>query len=286
MKSQKKSKTMTDILIYAVLIIVAAATIFPMFYIIMGSFKTNIEILNDPAAIFPKKFSMDNYIKAWNSPEFQIGSMLIYSIIYTVWNVFWAVFVSSMAGYVFARGKFKTKKFWFICFSSIMFIKTGGIGIYATFEILHAIHLENSLYALMIMNAFGVQTVNMYLVMSYVKSLPYEIDEAGRIDGCTFFGIYAKLVLPMLKPVLATIAILAFQGSWNDYLMPTIFTVSHPEQRTLIVGLMALKSSGGAAAAWGLILAGSAIALLPILVVYTIGNRYFVSGLAAGAVKG
>lgn len=286
MKSYKKSRAVTDSFIYLILIIVALATVFPIFYILMGSFKTNIEILNDPAAVFPKHLSVSNYIKVWNSPEFQIGPMLIHSIIYTVWNVFWAVFVSSMAGYVFARGKFKTKKFWFICFSSIMFIKTGGIGIYATFEILHAIHLENSLYALMVVNAFGVQTVNMYLVMSYVKSLPYEIDEAGRIDGCTFFGIYSKLVLPMLKPILATIAILAFQGSWNDYLMPTIFTVSHPEQRTLIVGLMALKSSGGVAAEWGIILAGSAIALLPVLVVYTVGNKYFVSGLAAGAVKG
>ena len=79
---------------------------------------------------------------------------------------------------------------------------------------------------------------------------------------------------------------LTFQGSWNDYLMPTIFTITRPEQQTLIVGLMALKSTTGAATNWNLMLAGSVIALLPVLVAYSIGNRYFVSGLASGAVKG
>jgi len=89
-----------------------------------------------------------------------------------------------------------------------------------------------------------------------------------------------------LLPILATVAMLSFQGSWNEYLMPTIFTVSQPSQQTLIVGLMALKSSSGAATQWNLMLAGSVIALFPVLVAYAFGNRFFISGLSAGAVKG
>ena len=92
--------------------------------------------------------------------------------------------------------------------------------------------------------------------------------------------------MPLLKPILATVAILSFQGSWNEYLLPTIFTQSVPKQRTLIVGIVALKSSGEAASSWNLMLAGSTLTILPVLIAYAIGNKYFISGLANGAVKG
>lgn len=95
-----------------------------------------------------------------------------------------------------------------------------------------------------------------------------------------------RVILPLLKPILATVAILSFNSSWNDYLMPNIFTLTNPMQRTLIVGLMALKSSGESASAWNLMLAGATIALIPILVVFAFLNKYFVKGIANGAVKG
>ena len=90
----------------------------------------------------------------------------------------------------------------------------------------------------------------------------------------------------MITPILATIGILAFQGSWNEYLMPMIFTMTRPEQRTLIVGVIALKTSGEAASSWNLMLAGTTIALLPVLVAYAFGSKFFIEGIAAGAVKG
>jgi len=99
-------------------------------------------------------------------------------------------------------------------------------------------------------------------------------------------GIFGRIIFPLLKPILATIAILTFQGSWNDYLNPLIFTMSKPEQRTLIVGIVQLKSTGEAAASWNLMLAGTTIALIPVLIAYIFANRYFVEGIAAGAVKG
>lgn len=106
------------------------------------------------------------------------------------------------------------------------------------------------------------------------------------MDGCSFIGIFFKIILPLMKPILATIAILSFNGSWNDYLLPNIFTLTIPAQRTLIVGLMALKTTGEAASSWNLMLAGASIAMMPVLVAFAFGNRYFVKGVAAGAVKG
>ena len=126
----------------------------------------------------------------------------------------------------------------------------------------------------------------MYLVKGYVDTLPYELNEAAKIDGASFPRIFFTIMLPLIVPIMATIGILAFNGSWNNYLMPTVFTLTRPKQRTLIVGLMALKNSAGAATQWDLMLAGSVIALIPVLCAYIFANKYFVSGLAAGAVKG
>ena len=138
----------------------------------------------------------------------------------------------------------------------------------------------------MFLGLFSIPVVNIYLIRGFIDALPKELDESARIDGCSFAGTFFRIIMPLLKPVLATIGILTFNTSWNDYITPNIFTATKPEQQTLIVGLMALKNSDGAATNWNLMLAGSVIALIPVLVAYAFGNQYFVSGLASGAVKG
>lgn len=271
---------------YIFLAAMTLITLFPIIYTVLSSFKSNTEILAYPERIFSHNPTFDNYITAWNSPDFNVGRLLFNSIYYTLANVVAVMLVSSMAGYVFARGNFKGKKVIFACFASIMFIKLGGISVYATFKILNFLHITQSLPALILINLFGVPIVNIYLVKGYVDTIPKAIDEAARIDGASFPKIFFKIIMPLLKPILATVGMLAFQASWNDYLMPTIFTVNIPSQRTLIVGLMALKNSGGSATQWNLMLAGATIALAPVIIAYTVANKYFISGLAAGAVKG
>lgn len=283
MKFRKKTE---NAILYVILTVMMLLTVFPLVYTIASSFKTNTEILTNTSSIFPDNPTFDNYIQAWHSESFHVPSLLKNSILYTVVNVFIALAIASMAGYTFARGNFKGKKIIFVCFSALMFIKQGGVGIYATFQILNTIGLDSSLFALVFINCFAVPIVNIYLVKGNVETIPTAIDEAAKIDGCSFVRIFISIILPLLKPILATIAIMAFNGSWNDYLMPNIFTLNHPEQRTLIVGLMALKSSGEAASSWNLMLAGASIAMLPVLVAFAFGNKYFVKGIAAGAVKG
>ena len=167
-----------------------------------------------------------------------------------------------------------------------MFFSMGSVTIYPLLQTLNFLHIPKSLHGLLFIKVFSVNIINIYLVRSYVVSLPKELDESAEIDGCSFVGIFFRIVLPLLKPLMATIGILAFQGSWNDYLMPMIFTLGTPHQRPLVVGLVALSKSGETAANWNLILAGTTMSLLPVLVAYSIGNRFFISGLTAGAVKG
>lgn len=282
----KKRRLTLDIITYFILSLIAIIAIIPLLYTILASFKSNMEIMTNPGGFFPKDFSFDNYITAWNSDVLNIVRMTANSLIYTVVCVFINVFTATTAAYVFARGDFRGKKVIFAVFSSLMFLNLGSITVYPLFDILKLIGLNQSLWGLMVVKCFGIPIVYIYLVRSYIKTISPEIDEAAIIDGCSFIGVFFKIVLPIIKPIVATVALLSFQASWNDYLMPSIFTMTKPEQQTLIVGIMALKNSDGAATNWNLMLAGSAIAIVPVLIAYVFANKFFVAGIAAGAVKG
>ncbi len=282
----KRNNIITSIFSYAILILVLIVCIFPVVYTVLASFKTNAEILAQPDKLFPTVWSLENYKMAFDSSDFNVGRMLFNSSYYTVLCVCFSIFASTMCAYVFERGEFTGKKVIFTMFSSLMFISLGSITVYPLFDILNIIHLNKSLWGLIVVKMLGIPIVNIYLVKSYIKTLPKELDEAAMMDGCSFIGIFFKVIAPLLKPIVATVALLSFQSSWNEYLMPTIFTMSNPSQRTLMVGVVALKNSGDSAASWNLMLAGATIALVPVLAAYVFFNRYFVSGLTAGAVKG
>ena len=283
----KRAEFIKKTIIYIFLCAVLFVTILPVIYTVFASFKTNSEIMTHPETLFPLEPTLNNYKAALTTGSFNIPLMFWNSTYYTVLTVIITITISSLSGYVFARGgNFPGSKVIFTVFSSLMFINMGSITIYAVFKVLDIVHLSDSLWGLIVMKVFGIGSVNIYLVRSYIRTLPYSLDEAAKIDGCSFIGIFFKIIGPLLKPIIATISILAFNSSWNDYLMPTLFTISRPEQRPLIVGIMALKNSGNAASNWNLMLAGATVALIPILIAYAFGNKYFVEGLASGAVKG
>ena len=173
------------VICYVVLIAALIITIFPIVYAIAGSFKTNTELLMG-STIFPKHPTVENYVYAFQSESFNVPRMMMNSIMYTVYNVVVMILISSMAGYVFARGKFPGRNLIFICFSSLLFVKTGGLTIYPQFQILQALHLNKGLYALMFLGLFSIPVVNIYLIRGFIDALPKELDESARIDGCSF----------------------------------------------------------------------------------------------------
>lgn len=271
---------------YIILGTFALITLVPLIYCILSSFKTNMEIMVSPANIIPRRFTFNNYVEIFQSKDFNVLRMLWNSTYYTLFSVAVNLISSAVCGYVYARGNFKGKKWIFAVFSALLFINMGTITIYPKFQILSIVHLNRSLFGLMALKFFGIPIVNMYLVKGYIQSIPKELDEAARIDGCDYLEIFVRIIAPLLTPILATIGILAFQASWNEYLMPSIFTMGIPEQTPLIAGIVALKTSGGAASQWNLMFAGTVVALIPILIAYCVANRYFVQGITAGAVKG
>lgn len=281
-----KKKIKKNIVPFVIGMAVFIVMMFPLVSLLAASFKSNSEIMVSPEKIFPLEPTLDNYRQAFTSEYFNLGRMLFNSIWFSASMVIVNVFTAALSGYVFARGRFRGKKLIFAIFSALMFISLGSITMYPTFKILSFFNLTTSLWGIVIQSLFGIPIVNMYLVRGFVNSLPYELDEAAKIDGVSFTGIFFRIILPLLKPTLITIGMLAFNGSWNSYLYPSMFTMTKPEQQTLIVGIMALKNSSESATNWNILFAATTVALLPVLAVFLVGNQYITQGMTAGAVKG
>lgn len=276
-------KKIGKIIMYVFLLAVAFVTLLPVLFSFFASFKSNQEILTS-ASLIPKKLCLDNYVQAWEMADFKTYTWN--SIYMTFFSVIGVVLSASMGGYAFARGEFPGKKLWFTLFTATMFISLGTITLYPKLQIARLLHINKSLWGIIIMNVFAVGPTNLFLVRSFIESVPREIDEAATIDGCGFVRIFFQILLPLIKPILATIAIITFKNVWNDYLLPMVFTISSPSKSPLVVGVVALKNTGEGATSWNLMLAGTMISVIPMIVVYLCLNKYFVEGLTSGAVKG
>ena len=216
-------KSFSKAFIYIILILITIFALFPVVYTILGSFKGNMELLAEGNRLFPRKFVMDNYEQAWEMANFQ--KYTINSLFMSGTIVLGTIFTTTIAGYVFERGKFPMKNLLFTLVVSSMFVSLGSLTLYPTFVIAKVFGINKTLWGVIIIRVFGLNVTNLFITRSYIRSLSKEIDEAAKVDGCSFFGIYWRIIFPLLKPLIATIAILEFRHSWNDYLMPMVFTL-------------------------------------------------------------
>ena len=277
-------KRLSAMLTYLALCIVFIFVIFPIFYTFMGSFKSNQELLTSGSTIIPHEFVLDNYKQAWSLANFERYTWN--SVFMSFFIVLGTIITSTVAGYCFERGKFKGKNTIFAIVVSSMFVSLGSLTLYPTVMIAKWFGINKSLWGVILIRVLGMNVTNLFITRTYIRTLSTEIDEAAKIDGCSFFSTFVHIIFPLLKPLIATIAILEFRHSWNDYMMPMVFTMSNPERMPLVVGVVSLKSSGEAASSWNLMLAGTAISMIPMILVYMVFNRYFIQGMTAGAVKG
>lgn len=266
------------------LLVVLIIAVFPLVYIILASFKTNAEILTAGASILPKKFVVNNYVQAWQLANFRLYTWN--SLYMTFFVVIGSIITTTTLAYALQRGRFIGKKVIYTLMMSTMFISLGSSALYPQLQVAKLLGIHTSLVGVIIIRVFGVHVTNVFIAMGYLKSISFEIDEAAKIDGCSFIRIYWNIILPLLKPLIATIGLLSFRAAWNDYMLPMVFTLANPKKAPLIVGVVSLRNSGEAASSWNLMLAGTTIALVPMLTVYLFLNRYFISGLTSGAVKG
>ena len=271
-------------LIWVFLLIVAVITIFPVLYVVFGSFKENKELLVGGANIFPSVWVIQNYIDAWQQANFARYTMN--SLYISLGVMVLSLLNATMAGYVFSRRKSKFKSMLYSLFVAFMFINVGSVSLRPLYELAVGLKMNKSLFSVILISVGGGQATYIFLCRGFTDSLPRELDEAATIDGCTFFQTYWRIILPLLKPVLATVALLSFRQGWNEYIMPLVFTMTNDALRPLTVGVNMLKNAGDGTAAWNIMFAGATISIVPILIVYCCFSRFFMNGMTAGAVKG
>ncbi|HHV11419.1 MAG TPA: carbohydrate ABC transporter permease [Clostridiales bacterium] len=264
------------------LVIMIVFTLYPIIYTVFGSLKTNAE-LTSGGSFLPREWQFKNYYQAFVQADFV--KYTINSVILAVSATVLAVVTCALAGFIFARRNFIGKKLFLALYTSMMFISLGSVTLYPIYQLLRTMGLSKSMVGLVIALTGG-QAVNVLLVMGFVRGIPKELDEAATIDGCTIYGVFARIILPLMKPILAVVALFVFRNTWNDYITTLIMTISNPKLQTLTVAVVQLKYSVNAAAEWHIMLAGASIAIIPILIVYLLCNKQFIEGLTAGAVKG
>lgn len=271
-------------IIIVLLAILAIIVVFPVIYIAFGSLKSRTELLVGGANIFPTKIHWENYLNAWKQANFAIYTKN--SIFISLGVMVFSLIFSTMAGYVFSRTNFKIKNIIYGIFIMFMFINVGSVSLRPLFELATSIHMNKSLLSVILFSVGTGQATYIFLARGYVDSVPKELDEAAKIDGCSFFMTFVKIIAPVLQPVIATIALLSFRQGWNEYILPLVFTMTNDSMRPLTVGVNMLKNSGDGSAAWEIMFAGATIAVLPMIIVYCSFSKYFMGGSTAGAVKG
>lgn len=278
----KRKRIILEILTYSFLGIMVIFTVYPIIYTMIGSLKTNSE-LTLGSSFFPEVWHFENYIQAFIQADF--SRYTLNSIVVSITVMIIAMITCSLAGFVFARRDFVGKKLILGAYLGLMFIALGSVTLYPIYSMLAALHLNKSIVGL-ILALVGGQASNVMLVMGFIKSVPKELDEAAMIDGCSIYGIFFRIILPLIKPIVAVVALFSFRTAWNDYVTTLVMSISLPKLRTLTVAVVQLKYSANAAAEWHIMLAGASIAIIPILIVYFFCNKQFIGGLTAGAVKG
>lgn len=265
--------------IYVVAIAVTIVTLAPFAFTISASFKTLSEVLEWPPSFIPSRLTLDNYRAVWTvSPLFP--RWLLNSALAAAITVVTNVFFCSLAGYAFARLRFPGRDAIFLATLGTLMIP-GQITLIPRYIIVHRLGLVDSLAGLVlpdVARVFGV-----FLMVQFIKAIPKELEEAAKIDGCSRFGTYVHVVLPLCRPVLAALTIFTFQGTWNDFTWPLI-VLNSPENFTLALGLNYLR--GQYYTFWHLVLTGSLFNIIPMLIIFLLFQRYFVQGISMSGLKG
>ncbi|OKP87518.1 sugar ABC transporter permease [Paenibacillus helianthi] len=263
------------------LLALAFVTLIPVVITILGSFKTNVE-LTTGATFLPSKWHFSNYADAWDKAHF--STYTVNSLIVSLSTVAGTLLVASMAAYVVDRMDFFGKKIYIGMQSFTMFVAVGAVVLRPQFDLMVRLHLHSSLWGVILILISAHASI-FFILLSFMKGIPRELDEAARIDGSSLGRTFWTIILPLLGPGLGVGALFTFRGAWNEYLLPLVFTMTKPELQTLTVGLANLKYGISAASQTHYMMAGACLSIMPILVAYVFANKSFMQ-MTAGSLKG
>lgn len=250
----------------------------PFLWMVLTSFKTLPESLKVPPEIFPGSWQFENFTKVWGKNNF--GRYYLNSIFVTVARTAGQLLLCSLAAFAFARLRFPGKNLLFLGMLSVLMVPSQVVLI-PNFILMQQFRWLDTFYALIvpgIFSAFGT-----FLLRQFFMGLPKDLDEAAKIDGCSLFGIYWRIYLPLAKPALVALAIFTILAAWNDFFFPLIMT-SSDSMRVLPVGIANFQ--GQYTTDYPLLMAGALLATLPMILMFIFLQRYFIEGIAMTGTKG
>jgi len=262
------------------LIVAAAVMITPFLYMISTSFKSQAYVLTVPPQFIPNPATLDNYVQVWNTQNF--GRYFANSLLVAVTSTFLSVLLSAMMAYAFARFEFRGKKLLFRVVLLGLMVPTMML-IIPQFILAKGFGMLDSYLGLIVFYVAGNLSLNTYLLRSFFVSIPNELDQAMQVDGAGPWTRFTRLILPLSTPALATTTIFTFLATWDEFAWAATI-IRNTDLRTLPIAIRLFQ--GANATQWGLVFAASLIAIIPVIAVFLIFQRYFVQGLTAGAIKG
>lgn len=281
MEAKKKmgNVRIKKILAYTILTIGALSMILPFIWMLLTSFMTNSQIFAYPPEVIPEPFKWQNYIDVNN--KIPLFRYFINSLIVSIATVIGQVITCSLAAYAFARLKFKHKDILFLAFLGTMMIPP-QVNIIPLFFLMRELHWVDTYWALIVPGIFG--GFGIFLLRQWFLTFPSELEDAAKIDGCNPLTTFWYIALPLALPAIVTLGIFSFITSWNSFMWPLIVT-NADSMKTLPVGLAAFKGSFRETTEWAQLMAASIISIIPVVIVFMLGQKYFIKGIMAGAIK-
>ncbi|MBW4845749.1 MAG: carbohydrate ABC transporter permease [Lachnospiraceae bacterium] len=277
MKSKKKS---IKIALTVFILLIGLASNFPFLFMISSSFKVSGEVMKFPWHLIPDNPTMMNFKALFTNGIYNFQKWYFNTVVMTALTIAIKIFFVSFTAYGFARIKFRGKDAIFLILLSAMMIP-GDIMIIPRYMIFKNLHILDSMWALILPSCVDVYFV--FLLRQSFISIPDSISEAAKIDGCSHLKIYWKIIFPLAKPAIATMALFSFTWSWNDYMGPYLY-ISTMDKQMLSVGVKLFSS--GLIQDYGAQMAAATVVLLPILVAFLFCQKFFIEGVASSGVKG
>lgn len=281
LRHRKANRRFRHLPIHIILLVGGLIWVYPFLWMLGSSFKSPAGFFNEGLSVIPKEFVWSNYVNAWNVGSF--GQYFFNTAFVTVSTVILTLAFSSMAGYTLSRRNFPGKTLFIAVIAITLFLPSGYTIIPIYDLIQHLGLLDSPLIAIILVQTGASLVFSTFLFMGYFSTIDHELEEAALIDGANVHQLFWRVMLPLATPMLATVGLFSFIGSWNAFFVPLVFTFADPTMRTLSVGMYAFV--GENSTNWTYLCAGAVITLAPIMLVFVFLQRYFISAIA-GAIKG
>ena len=276
----RKKRNLEAVLIHGILIVISFICIFPIAWMCLISVKDTSESLTGFHSLWVQSPTLGNFKRL--AELIPIWQNTFNSVFTTIMGTVTSLFFCSLAGFAFAKYKFPGRNFLFYFLIATMLVPV-EVGAVPLFVIMKKLELINSLWSLIIPKI--ATAIGIFYMNQYISEVPDELVEAAKIDGCSDFGIYWRVIIPVIKPALASWGAVTLISRWNDFFWPLLF-LRKQAKYTLIVTISLLPISEGLSTPWPVILAGTTLVIIPIIVLYLILERLQKGGSFAGAVKG